>query len=106
MNNEKPVAIGEKIRLSHSQFRLLTALGILVASLGHRLPDAACSSHMIDVLFSRQVVTVAALAGLLWGIFLGLSSYKAAAEMRQVERCCLLFWAAYAGASLGPLLAG
>jgi hypothetical protein len=106
MNNEKPVAIGEKIRLSHSQFRLLTALGILVASLGHRLPDAACSNHIIDVLFSRQVVTVAALAALLWGIFLGLSSYKAAAEMRQVERCAILLWASYAGSAIGPLLGG
>ena len=104
MSNEKPVAIGG-IRLSHTQFRLLTALGVVATSLGHRLPDAVCTSHMIDVLFSRQVVTVVAYACLLWGVFLGLSSYKMAAEIRQVERCVLLFWGGYAGASLGPLLA-
>lgn len=105
MNNEKPVAIGG-IRLSHSQFRLLTALGILVVSLGHWLPDAVCSSHAFDVLISRQVVTVAALAALLWGVFLGLSSYKRAAEVRQFERCALVFWASYAGSAIGPLLGG
>ena len=49
-----------------SQHRpLLIALGILVASLGYLLPDAACSSHMIGALCSRQVVSVAAFAGLL-----------------------------------------
>lgn len=105
MRNEKPVAIGG-IRLSHIQFRLLTALGILAASLGHLLPDAACSSNMIGVLFSRQVITVAAFAGLLWAVYLGLSSYKMAAEMRQVERCALILWASYAGSAIGPLLGG
>lgn len=106
MNNEKPVEIGEKIRLSHSQFRLLTAMAVLAASLCHLLPDAAHSTHVLEVLFSRQVVTVVSLAALLWFVFLGLSSYKAASEMRQVERCAILFWASYAGSAIGPLLGG
>jgi hypothetical protein len=104
-NEKKPVEIG-RIRLSHIQFRLLTALGIIVTSLGHLLPDAAHSCQLLELIFSRQVVTVVLFGGLLGIIFFGLKSYKPAAEMRQVERCTLLFWAAYAGSSLGPLFGG
>ncbi len=106
MNNEKPVEIGEKIRLSHGQFRLLTAMAVLAASLCHLLPDAGDSAQVLEVLFSRQVGTVMALAALLWFVFLGLSSYKSPTEMRQVERCAILFWASYAGSAIGPLLGG
>lgn len=103
--DNKPIRVGS-VRLTHLQFRVLTAMGVVSASLGHLLPDGRVACGWLDTMISRQVVTVVTIAALLGFIVQGLRSYKQAAEMVWVERFALLFWAAYAGSSLGDLFGG
>ncbi|WP_150276179.1 hypothetical protein [Halopseudomonas salina] len=55
---------------------------------------------------SRQLLNTLLLGALLLVVCAGLASFKPLVEMRQIERLTCLFWGAYAGSSLGPLLSG
>lgn len=108
MHPKKPraVQIG-KLQLSFRQFVLITAVGVVLASMPRvfalRAQPWPCSG-VPEILMSRQFLSTLCLGGLLVFVCVGLASYKSLAEIRRVERSAALFWSAYAGSSLGPLL--
>ncbi len=103
--NHRTVQIG-KLQLSHRQFVLITAIGVVLASmpgaLAQRIQPWPCSS-VLEILMSRQFLSTLCLGALLLFVCVGLASYKSLAEIRRIERSAALFWGAYAGSSLGPL---
>ncbi len=104
--NPLTVQIG-KLQLSFRQFVLITAIGVVLASMpsvfAQRAQPWPCAS-VLELLMSRQLLSTLCLGALLLFVCVGLASYKSLAEIRRVERSAALFWGAYAGSSLGPLL--
>jgi Na+/H+-dicarboxylate symporter len=104
--NKKIVKIG-KLALSEPQFIVVCAIGGALAAIPGLLAPRAqpwpCSSFF-QILMSRQLLNTLMLGLVLSVVFIGVASFKHQNEMRRIERAVLLFWAAYAGSSMGPLL--
>lgn len=105
-SSKKSVRIGQ-LTMSQPQFMVACALGAALAAIPGLLAPKAqpwpCSSFL-EILMSRQFLNTLALGLVLCVVFIGLASFKHLNEMRQIERAVLLFWAAYAGSSMGSLL--
>lgn len=108
VSSNKVVKIG-KLSMSQSQFMAACAIGGALAA----IPGALASrsqpwpcSNFLEILMSRQLLNTLLLGALLLIVCAGLASFKPLVEMRRIERLTCLFWGAYAGSSLGPLISG
>ena len=106
--SNKVVKIG-RLSMSQSQFMVACAIGGALAA----IPGALASrsrpwpcSNFLEILMSRQLLNALLLGVVLLAVCAGLASFKTLVEMRRIERLTCLFWGAYAGGSLGPLLSG
>ena len=108
VSSKKAVKIG-KLSMSQPQFMMVCAIGGALAAIpGALVPRSQpwpCSS-LLEVLLGRQLLNVLLLGAMLLIVCVGLASFKPLGEMRRIERLTCLFWGAYAGSSLGPLLSG
>ena len=105
-SNKRVVKLG-KLWVSEPQFIVLCAVGVVIAVIPGMLASRAlpwpCSSIM-DILLSSQLLNTLMLGLLLVFTRSGLISIKTEAEMRRIDWLACLFFGAYAGSSLGPLL--